>query len=162
MNKFDTDYIDKFQSRTKKIVCITSLTEDDKHILIWDFDDISYYHVLKSLSKSQSFYGLGTIYIFKSKWGYNAVCFDKFDIKKAHSIKFYTRFSDYSHTEIGYKQGSWCMKINGDKKYLRSLLPTDSFKNRLQSNAHKEFFKTKFNIDINSNKFDNFTNKKCG
>ena len=157
MNKLDDKYIDKYQSRTKKILCISSKTKDDKHILIWDFDNIDYYHVLKSLSKSQSFYGLGIIYIFKSEWGFNAICLDKFDIKEAYHIKFYTRFSDYSHTNIGYKQGNWSWKVNSDKEYVKKLMSTDSFKNRIGSNAHKLFLEKQFNLKINFGMFDSLT-----
>lgn len=144
-------------SRTKKILCISSKTQDDNHILIWDFDNIELYHILKSLSKTQGFNGLGIIYIFKTNNGYNAICLDKLPIEEAYNIKLYTRWSDYWHTNIGYKQGNWSWKISTDKKCIKHLLPTDSYKNRVGSLAHKEFLENQFTLKINNGTFDNYS-----
>lgn len=143
--------------RTIKIIAMSSLTEDDKHILIWDFDSIKEHDMLKALSKIQKIHGLGTIYVFKSNHGYNAVCLDKIHIKEAHNIKMYTRFSDYTHTRIGYQIGSWCMRLGKDKEYLYCLHTTDTYKGRIQSNAHKEFLKKEFRLkDCFFGEFDKF------
>ena len=144
--------------RTKKIVAISSLTEDDKHILIWDFDDIKEMDVLKSLSKTQKINGLGPIYVFKSKHGYNAICLDKIDIEEANNIKHYTRFSDYTHTRIGYNIGSWCMRVGKDKQYYKMLDVCDTWKKRTQSNAHKRYLELEYNIDKFYGPFDTYTN----
>lgn len=144
-------------SRTRKILAISSKTEDDKHILIWDFDNVDKYDMLKALSKTQSFHGLGVIYIFKSSHGFNAVCLDKFNIKEANHIKFNTRFSDYWHTKIGYKQGNWSWRIGEDKKYMRLLFPTDNWDNRIQSLAHFQFMEKQFGLKNYDGIFDSFT-----
>lgn len=142
-------------SRTKKSLAISSKTEDDAHILVWDFDNIDIYHVLKSLSKSQNINGLGIIYIFESKHGYNAICLDKLFIKEAHNIKFFTRWSDYQHTQIGYQQGNWAWRVDG-KKFVDYLLPTDAYKNRIQSYAHKLYLEKTFGVDVFVGDFDEY------
>ena len=142
--------------RTREIIALSSLTEDEKHILMWDFDNIDLYDVLKSLSATQKYHGLGNIYIFRSAHGYNALCLDKFIDKEAYNIKLYTRFSDYNHTKIGYKSGSWCWRIGKDKTYLRVMLPTNTYKDREQSNAHRKFLSVKFSVNDFQGKFDKF------
>ena len=144
-------------TRTKKILCISSQTEDNKHILIWDFDRIDVYDMLKSLSKMQSYNGLGVIYIFESRWGFNAVCLDKLIDKEVYNIKLNTRYDDYWHNNIGYKSNSWAWRIGNDKHYLKHLLPTDDYQYRIQSNAHKIFLEKQFNIQVNFGIFDTYT-----
>jgi len=135
-------------SRTEKRVAISSKTQDGNHILFWDFDNIRYYDVLKSLGKTQSYNGLGMIYIIDSEHGYNAFCLDKFFIEHAYNIKYFTRFADFSHTDIGYKNNSWCLRLSKTKKLIDTLLPTDSHVNREQSNAHLLFFNKFFGISL--------------
>lgn len=130
--------------RTKKQIAINSRTEDSKHILIWDFDNIDLFDVLESLNKTQGFHGLGCIYIIKSNHGFNAFCLDKFFVKHAHNIKYYTRWSDFRHTESGYKKGLWCLRLGNDKKIIKTLMPTSNWSQRQQSNAHLEFFNKYF------------------
>lgn len=149
--------MDEIKSRTKKIIGLSSICQDGKHILIWDFDQIKYYDVCKALSKIQSIHGLGIIYIFKSKHGFNAMCLDKLDFKEAHNIKLYTRFSDYQHTRIGYYVGSWCLKIDDTKQFVAYMSYTDTWKNRIQSNAHKDFIAKQFKIDVFNGEFDTNT-----
>jgi len=148
----------KEQCRSLKLPAMSSETKDNKHIIIWDFDNIKLYDVLKSLSYAQKRNGLGYIYIFKTLWGYNAICLDKFHIKEVKEIKLNTRFSDYWHTQIGYTQGSWCWFINNSDKRLIKVMPyTSNYKKREQSNAHRLYLKKIYDIDINFGKFDKYT-----
>ena len=149
----------KEECRSINLPAISSKTVDNMHILIWDFDSVNLYDVLKSLSYSQKRNGLGYIYVFKTLWGYNAVCLDKFHIKEVREIKLNTRFSDYWHTQIGYIQGAWCWFINNtDKKLIKVMPYTSTFVNRQQSNAHRLYLKKIYDIDINFGKFDKFIN----
>ena len=147
----------KILTRTQKILCVSSRTEDDKSILIWDFDNIPLYEVLKSLSKTQKYHGLGIIYIFESNNGYNAVCLDKMSYKEVHHINKHTKYADYWHNDIGYRGESWAWRIANDKKYLKHLLPTDDYRYRIQSYAHKKFLELIFNLKVNWGIFDNYT-----
>ena len=143
------------KTRTEENICISSYCGNGEHIIIWDFDQIEMYDILKALSKIQDFHGLGSIYIFKSVWGYNALCLDKIFVEEVYNIKYYTRWADYWHTKIGYEQGNWSFKINSDKYFFKILLPTKNHKDRVQSNAHKIFLQKYFDINSFEGKFDN-------
>lgn len=134
--------------RTKKQIAITSKTEDNKHVLFWDFDGIELFDVLESLNKTQGFHGLGCIYIIKSNHGFNAFCLDKFFVKHTYNIKYYTRWSDFRHTQSGYKKELWCLRLGDDKKIIKTLFPTSNWNKRIQSNAHLDFFCKYFNKEM--------------
>ena len=140
--------------RTKLIQCISSKCSDNEHILIWDFDNIDKYIMLKSLSKAQSYNGLGTIIIFRSNHGYNAVCLDKVNIDHAHSILSNTKYNDYWFTEIGYQHDGWAWRIGCDKKYWKHLLPTDDWQKRIGSNKHRLYLKQMYNVDVQIGEYD--------
>lgn len=142
--------------RTKLIKCISSETEDKYHVLFWDFDNIKTYDILKSLSKTQHYNGLGVIFIIQSKHGFNAVCLDRFTLKEAFNILDHTKYNDYFHTHIGYSSESWSLRTGGDKKYWRCLYPTDSYKNHVGSMAHKLFMESYFDLDIRIGEYDQF------
>jgi len=134
-------------NRTDKSYCVSSITNDDNHILIWDFDAIEEHFVLRSLSQIQNFHELGDIYLLKSRHGYNAFCLDKLFLNEAYNILFYTRWNDFNHVRIGYKSESWCLRMNKDKEIIKRLIPTENYLERNQSNAHYLFFKKFFNYD---------------
>ena len=136
----------QLKNRTYLDYCISSKTEDDNHILIWDFDMIEKYFALRALSQVQHFHGLGDIYLIKSTHGYNAICLDKLWLNKVYNILFYTRWNDFHHVRIGFKSESWALRISDDKKIVFKLIPTEEYDRRMQSSAHYKFFKKIFDF----------------
>ena len=135
-------------NRTDKSFCISSKTDDDNHILFWDFDNIEKYYITRSLSQIQDYHELGDIFLVKSSHGYNAFCLDKFWLNEAYNILFYSRWNDFNHVRIGFKSESWCLRLSDDKKLDIQLIPTENYETREQSNAHYLFFKKFFKNDI--------------
>lgn len=137
----------QLKNRTDKSFCISSKCEDLNHILIWDFDNIDAYYILRSLSQIQDYHNLGDIFLVKSSHGFNAFCLDKFWLNEAYNILFYSRWNDFNHIRIGFKSESWCLRLSDDKKLDEILMPTETYKEREQSNAHYLFFKKFFKDD---------------
>lgn len=133
-----------------------SICADGKHILLWDFDlqfkdfDLVYHELLDI----QRQFNLSTIYILKSRHGFNAICLDKFDLVDAYVIKRFTQYSDINHNTIGFKRGGWVLRFGNDKSLLMVLGGNGNKYNK--SYAHKKLLNYGYSIVVNDNKnFDN-------
>ena len=127
-------------ARAVKSICPV----DNKHILLWDFDNISFKKVVKSLEHIQNIYALSHIYIISSRNGFNAFCLDKMSLEFAYEIKCNTKYDDYFHQINGFDLGGWCLRIDKDKKF-KTMLPSLTY--NMGSYAHKEFFQLMFYIE---------------
>jgi len=136
-----------------------SITEDKKHILMWDIDKISSYDYMeKSFIKLQKVYNLSTIYIFKTRNGYHAVCLDKFDLLTIDLIKQHSQFTDKIHDKISLERKYFVLRVDKDIKHIDTLHNNSI---REQSNAHREFLNHYFHMTIKNNgntHFDNYYN----
>jgi len=154
MNKLDNEYITKYQNYETGF---NSITTDNKHIILWDFDNNSLKDVTECLIEIQKYFNLSNIYIISSRNGYNAVCLDKYIKDKIFWIKSLTILSDKTHDVIGYKRNGWVLRMGKDKKIEQILLG----KQRAcpKSNAHRILVETLFDIKIfKSSAFDDYTN----
>jgi len=151
------------EEELKANVCaVSSLCEDGKHIIIWDFDgeikNESYlYKIENSLKSIANVFDLTDIYIFSSRNGFNAVCLNKLDFNLIYSIKDATAFDDRKHLEHGLISSAWKLRIGEDKKYISFI--NNPNKVHISSNAHRIFFNKLFKMNIKKDKsFDNSKN----
>lgn len=117
----------------------SSLTDDDKHILLWDFD-IGKEHIDKvyqALKKVQDRNKLSDIVLIESRNGYNAICLDKFDVDTAFLIKSETELSDAQHNRIGRKRNGWVLRVGADK-VVRDVIISNYDCFHSKSNAHRK------------------------
>jgi hypothetical protein len=98
--------------KVEKVIGITSLTKDEKHILMWDFDDISLKEVVKALREVQNRYKLPNIFVLQtSENSYIAYCFKKFEFEKAWKIVAETRYVDPHFLGMSYKRAKFTLRI---------------------------------------------------
>lgn len=129
---------------------ISSLCEDGKHVIIWDFDckpSPSNLSKIELCLNNVSFYNhLDKIIILQSRNGYNAICLNKLPFDKVYNIKAETKFDDKKHNEFGYKRLNWRLRIGNDKKIVSRI--SNVFKRYPSSNAHRLFLNNIYNANI--------------
>lgn len=132
-----------------------SITTDKRHIILWDFDNITAKDASESLIEIQKLFNLSDIFIILSRNGYNAVCLDKYTKDKVFLIKSLTTLDDKQHGISGYKHNGWTLRIGDDKKLDTVLLGTQ--RSYPKSNAHRKLLEILFNITLlKTSAFDNF------
>lgn len=120
----------------RKVIGVNSqILNSDKHILLWDFDNISLSKVKKSLKKVQDEFALSNIYILKtSESSYHAYCFTAVSFPLAMYILASTPNIDQVFFKLGVMRGFWTLRISdrkGKKKeitqvaVLKSNIPED-------------------------------------
>ena len=144
---------------------LCSLTEDEKHILMFDIDikDIMYrYKVSDEVRRIQDKFILSSFYLFKTTNGYHAYCLDKFSLEEAWKIYNDCKFKDDSHTYIGYAfRKHWVLRIGKNIEHIETIHPSP-FKRSTneRSNAHRMFLNMQYGLDIHNDlSFDCYT--KC-
>lgn len=152
MNKFDNDYIKKHNNFETGF---NSMTTDNKHVILWDFDNDLLKDIVECLIEIQKHLSLSDIFIISSRNGYNAVCLDKYDRHYTFFIKSLTILSDKKHDVIGYKRNGWVLRIGDDKKIETVLLSSQRMYPK--SNAHRKLLETLFDIKLmKTSAFDNY------
>jgi hypothetical protein len=91
--------------------------EEDKHILLWDFDDVELNWVQGSLRGKQNRYALSNIYIIggDKERSYKAMCFDQFTFWEMIGILYNTDFIDQSFYRWTVRKGQATMRISKKK-----------------------------------------------
>lgn len=105
-------------SKTVKVTGINSNVDstNEKHILLWDFDETPYYKIVESLKNIQTDCKLPTIHIIQSSPNrYHAYCFIAVDMPTAMYIISSTPCVDYTFFKLGVMRGYWTLRIT-DKK----------------------------------------------
>lgn len=143
------------------VIAISSLCEDGKHVIFWDFDIFPSLNGLRRVEETLSNiikqFDISNAYIIKTRHGYNAISLDKFSFEEVFNIKDGTPYDDRKHNNFGYTQSHWRLRIGGDKK-LVSIFNRLNFKNS-RSNSHRIFINKFFNTNIDKDfTFDNFKN----
>lgn len=132
-----------------------SITSDNKHVILWDFDDVTAKDTSESLIKIQKRFNLSDIYIILSRNGYNAICLDKYTKNKVFLIKSLTTLSDKQHDISGYNHEGWTLRIGNDKKLDAVLLGNQRCYPK--SNAHRQLLEILFNVKMKKTfAFDSF------
>ena len=154
MNKFDNDYI---KQNNIYETGFNSMTKDNKHIILWDFDNEPLKDIIECLIEIQKYLALSDIFIITSRNGYNAVCLDKYSRRHAFFIKSLTILSDKNHDVIGFKRNGWVLRIGDDKKIETVLLSNQRMYPK--SNAHRILIERLFDIKLTkTSAFDNYNN----
>jgi hypothetical protein len=109
--------------------------EEDKHILLWDFDNEMFEIVKFELSCIQNKYALSNIYIIGGDKinSFKAVCFDQFPFWEMIGILYNTNSLDQSFYRWTVRKGQATMRIS-KKKGRINLNVVDCLysKNRVQ------------------------------
>lgn len=94
-------------------ICSKVYQEDDKHILLWDFDDIRLSKLIKSLTAKQIQYKLPTIYIVaSSSKRYHAYCFASRTFREVVHIISGTPEIDIKYLRLGMLRGYYTLRIS--------------------------------------------------
>lgn len=139
---------------------ISSKTEDNKHIIMIDYDNIEYVTIIDELRGLQLDHELSDFYILKSNNGHNAICLDKFTIDELITILRDSNFIDIEYLKIAIKRGYFVTRIGVDKKLIQRLF---GFNRHTKSYAHRLFlyniYMDKMNETINEyNHYDDYKN----
>lgn len=158
----DFEFIVLEENRKPNVYAISSLCEDGKHVIFWDFDveknPKTIYRIENSIKVIQRQFLLSKIYILESRCGYNAICLDKLDKNTVGNIKNLTTYDDRRHLEQGLTY-NWKLRIGGDKKHIST---TDlGFTGFVRSNAHRLALDRMFNIKIGYTRFFDESRKIC-
>jgi len=129
---------------------ISSLCEDGKHVIIWDFDckpSSSNLAKVEDVLIDISFYNLlDKIIILQSRNGYNAICLNKLPFEKVFNIKQKTKYDDKKHNEFGYERQNWRLRIGKDKRVVSRI--DNNYKKFPCSNSHRLFLNNIYNANI--------------
>ena len=107
--------------------------EEDKHILLWDFDNIELPIVIKSLRVLQKLYKLPTIYIVSSSVSnYHAYSFAARTFREVIHIISGTPEIDTMYLRLGLVRGYYTLRVSERKgeifqlvKILNSVVPDE-------------------------------------
>jgi hypothetical protein len=121
--------------KVEKCIGVTSLTKDERHILMWDFDEVPLVLVEQALREVQWRERLPNVFILEtSKDSYVAYCFKKFNFDEALRIVCSTKHVDSAFTLMSLKRSKFTLRI-GPKtnkphphlvKVLESPFPQDA------------------------------------
>lgn len=106
-------------ARIAKVIGVNSELDDGRHILMWDFDDVSLADVKRALSVVQARYMLSDILILESKKDtrFLAYCFTAMDLQRTAEIITQTEFVDWSFIRFGIFREKWTLRVTpkGDR-----------------------------------------------
>ena len=94
-------------------ICSKVYKEDDKHILLWDFDDVRLPKIIKSLTAKQIQYKLPIIYIVTSSpKRFHAYCFASRTFREVIHIISGTPEIDTKYLRLGMIRGYYTLRIS--------------------------------------------------
>lgn len=124
----------------------SSKTQDGKHILMFDIDNIYSHDILiKSIKQLQKKYCLSDFYVFKTRGGYHLVCLDKLNFFSVIEIKKFFKYDDRLYNKISIIRGLWILRLGNDIK-LVDIIHSKGIHEK--SNSHRVLFNTYFNMGI--------------
>lgn len=92
--------------------------DNDKHMLLWDFDEVELWIIKFDLRYLQEKYKLPPVYIFESSENhYHAYCFVMRDLKEVIHILSDTATIDMDYLKLGVARGYYTLRFTpkGDK-----------------------------------------------
>lgn len=100
-------------ARIAKVIGVNSNYNDDKHILMWDFDDVPLSDVEGALDAIQRRYNLSDIHILRTKEpnNYIAYCFTLVSLGRAVEIIAATPFVDWQFLRFGVYRGHFTLRV---------------------------------------------------
>ena len=145
--------------RYKAPVCygISSITKDNQHIFMIDYDTHNLNKIRSSLINIQYDFDLSDIYILKTTNGYNAFSMDKLGHSLLYMIGVNTPLADRRFFDYGFKKGYYVLRIDGNDKEIVDIMTNPSHKYE-KSTAHAIFFKHTLGIRVDATlNYDNHT-----
>lgn len=120
---------------------ISSKTIDNKHIIMVDSDieTNQYNDFLYALECLQEDFVLSNFYIFQTKHGFNAVCFDKVELNLLTNMLYTQDIIDELFIYFNSWREYYTLKFNKDKKFIRILESVNDIHEK--SYAHLIFFR---------------------
>jgi len=142
---------------------ICSNTSDGKHIIMFDYDDISLNDVKNDIIAIQKKFNLSAFYVLSSDNGYNAFCLSKKSISEIKEIYNFSKHLDPLYIKLSFeKRGYFVLRMSGNKKLILTIVT--NINKDIISFAHYKFFKDimrfnllEFNHDIYIPYHDNLT-----
>lgn len=100
-------------AQIRKVIGVNSELEDGKHILMWDFDNVSIDSVLSALKRVQTRYFLSAIHILETKkdTNYIAYCFSAQEWRRACEIVGQTEYVDWNFFRFGVYRGHFTLRV---------------------------------------------------
>lgn len=100
-------------ARFTKVTGVNSNLENGLHILMWDFDDVSYPDMEEALKVVQMRYLLSDIHILKTKEPDNfiAYCFSSFVWRTVVEIIAQTQYVDWQFFRFGVYRGHFTLRV---------------------------------------------------
>jgi len=101
-------------ARVTQVIGVNSMLDDGRHILMWDFDEVSLGHVKDALRIVQTRYFLSDIHIFKTSEpdNYIAYCFTAVDWRRAVEIVAVTYYVDWQFLRFGVYRGHFTLRVS--------------------------------------------------
>jgi len=100
-------------ARIAKVIGVNSQLDDDRHILMWDFDDVPLEKVVAALNVVKNRYLLSSIYILETKkeTNYIAYCFTALDWRRVVEIIAQTEHIDWNFFKYGVYRGRFTLRV---------------------------------------------------
>jgi len=100
-------------ARIAKVIGVNSQLDEDRHILMWDFDDVSLEEVVAALNVVKNRYSLSNIYVLETKkdTNYIAYCFTALDWRRVVEIIAQTEHIDWNFFKYGVYRGRFTLRV---------------------------------------------------
>ena len=106
------------------VVGVNSRLPDGNHIVMWDFDNVPLFKVVKNLLKVQRHFKLPNIYLFQSSEGNNYIAYSFVKRKFQEIVKIiaYTDGIDFSFFKYGVYRERFTLRISEKNGFKPKLL----------------------------------------
>lgn len=113
-------------ARITKVIGVNSRLDDERHILMWDFDGIELDRVKEALRRVQARFFLSDILILRSSEpdNYIAYCFTAKDWRDVVMIIAQTELVDWSFFKYGVYRGRFTLRVSPKKVEKPKLVAT--------------------------------------
>lgn len=145
-------FVLKHRKLVEGVKGIDSTTQDGKHVLFIDIDDIKYSYLKERVYALIEKFKISDCYIFCTKpESFHVICLDKFTFGEVMDMLiFFDNERTYKYRVFAGVRDKWVLRISG--KYNRTkpklLGCTRSVSSRKQSTAHAKFLETEHGIVI--------------
>lgn len=122
------------QLEKRQGICSKKFNNDDKHMLLWDFDNEKLDSIIQELLRMMIKYELPSIYILRTSIsGYHAYCFASRTFREIIHILSDTRFIDMHYLRLGMVRGYYTLRYSarrdGQPKLIKIL--ASAFENEM-------------------------------
>ena len=125
-------------------VCSQKATTEDKHILLWDFDNSKISKINKTLKRLSIKHKLPTIYVISSSpYSYHAYCFTSRPFRETIHILSDTPELDENYFRLGIVRGYFTLRITPRKdeyfkmvKIIKSIYKDEMARNDVTINEY--------------------------